>query len=133
TGPDLSSYSVTTYLEPGTSYAFRVKSVCYDILYKAPSDWYYFSTTGKMGEFDNLVKIYPNPSSGIFNVGLTGYKEQVEISIINAVGEVVSQRTVFADTPNYVAEFDAGNLPAGMYQVVIAGEEVTIKTVLIDK
>ena len=63
--------------------------------------------------------IYPNPSSGIFNVEMNA--EQAEIEIFNITGQRVKQTTL-----NSYGIFDISNQPKGLYLIKIATSTETI-------
>ncbi|MEM9930868.1 MAG: T9SS type A sorting domain-containing protein, partial [Bacteroidota bacterium] len=65
------------------------------------------------------AQVFPNPSTGIINLGLGGFADQeVDVRIMNADGKVVQQRQLGRlDTAN--EQFDLGGLSAGMYMIQI--------------
>ena len=61
------------------------------------------------GKVMDNIKIYPNPSSGIFNINLTGISNPIRISVTNSQGQLIysgqisgSQQLDLTDQPNGV-------------------------------
>ena len=55
----------------------------------------------------NVVSIYPNPTSSILNIEV---KEQTQITIVNVLGDVVLTQTI-----NGLSKMDVSNLTTGVY------------------
>jgi len=112
---------ITDKLTPLTTYAFRVKQVCYDDLgeISAPSPWYYFTTLGRLdGSDDAAVSLYPNPSNGTFNINVAGYSNNTfNLVVSNATGQAVYNKTITVDSENYNEVISLENAAPGMYQV----------------
>jgi hypothetical protein len=112
---------ITDKLTPLTTYAFRVKQVCYDDLgvISDPSPWYYFTTLGRLdGSDDAAVSLYPNPSNGTFNINVAGYSNNTfNLVVSNATGQAVYNKTITVDSENYNEVISLENAAPGMYQV----------------
>lgn len=79
----------------------------------------------------NGIKIYPNPSSGIFTIDLTESKGQfTTIAVYNALGQAVYQKNTL---PEAVNEIDLSALPSGYYYAKIAGSSGSVQKVLLKK
>lgn len=79
----------------------------------------------------NGIKIYPNPSSGIFTIDLTESKGQfTTIAVYNALGQAVYQKNIL---PEAVNEIDLSALPSGYYYAKIAGSSGSVQKVLLKK
>ncbi len=64
------------------------------------------------------LEVYPNPTfSGQLTVALSGYRKAIDVTVLNAVGQVVYQRTIMPlNTGAIVREpLDLSAQPAGMY------------------
>jgi hypothetical protein len=82
--------------------------------------------SGNKGEFDeedvlmdNILteaNVYPNPSTGIFNVQLPGAVMGGQVNVIDMNGRVVKQ-TVFAEGSK--VSVDMNNHPAGIYMMMV--------------
>ncbi|OON68022.1 hypothetical protein B0919_15285 [Hymenobacter sp. CRA2] len=60
------------------------------------------------------LTVYPNPTpDGQLTLELSGYHKAVELTVLNAVGQVVARRTVAAGTTRQA--LDLRQLPAGVY------------------
>jgi len=64
---------------------------------------------------------YPNPTSNLLNIDCT--EKNVSVSIFNVVGQNVFQKNYHVLSPLQV-----GQLPAGVYQVVISKDNIAIGT-----
>ncbi len=116
---------LTNKLNPLTTYAFRVKTVCYDDLgtISAPSAWYYFTTLGRIGEADAAVSMFPNPSNGAFTINVSGYNNNsFNMVVSNATGQTVYSKVINVNSDSYSENIDLSNAAAGMYQVSLMNE-----------
>ena len=79
------------------------------------------------------IAVTPNPSTGLFNVVLEGFKEgKVEIRIMDAHGKQVVNKQVEARTMQQMVPFNMSRNAPGMYFVqVITGEESFEEKVII--
>lgn len=129
------SLAMPGVLAPETTYGFRVKTVCYDDGISPLSDAYYF-TTGplKSGEFMKEVKMYPNPNNGTFKLQITGYENKdVDVMIVNAVGQVVYQNTLTVNEFTHVEDISLAGIASGMYQLrIVDGETVSTESLIIE-
>jgi len=74
---------------------------------------------------ENTIVVYPNPSSGIFNINGLIEKERTLINVYNYTGSLVlSDRTI---NSNY--SFDLSNYASGVYFVIVSnlGKQSTFK------
>ena len=94
------------------------------------------NTTGiKTITSENVLSIYPNPSSGLFTLQLNNISSEVskaQISITNILGEVIytSQEQI---TNNTLAKnIDLQNIPNGTYfmKVIVGDKTFTSKTII---
>ncbi len=65
-------------------------------------------------EMESEIKVYPNPSTGIFNIKLNG---NANIIISNVLGEIVFQKEILNS-----AQIDLGNQIKGVYVLKVIGE-----------
>jgi len=81
--------------------------------------------------FANGIKIYPNPSEGIFTFDLTGSSQKFDtIAIFNALGQLIYQNSITAQAVN---EIDLSKIQGGTYFAQLSGESTSIQKVLIKK
>jgi len=72
---------------------------------------------------DGTLSIYPNPTRGLFNVEFaTASATNVEISIVNMVGQVISNEVVTVNGL-YNNQFDLSNESAGVYFIKFTTDE----------
>ena len=75
-------------------------------------------TTGVQGSYnDPEISVYPDPSSGLFNVSL-GQAIPVDIRIYNLLGEAVYQQS----STELVNQVDMRSQPAGMYFMQVTAD-----------
>jgi parallel beta-helix repeat protein len=72
---------------------------------------------------NGTLSIYPNPTRGLFNVEFaTAASEEVEISIVNMVGQVIATEVVKVNGV-YSNQFDLSNESAGVYFIKFTTNE----------
>jgi hypothetical protein len=73
----------------------------------------------------NGLKIFPNPTRGIFSVHLKNMKALTVIDVFNSDGKLVEQKTVGSRsiTPSVIINFNLVNQPSGMYFVKVMSED----------
>ncbi|MBN97354.1 MAG: hypothetical protein CMC56_05545, partial [Flavobacteriaceae bacterium] len=87
------------------------------------------------GESDiavNEVTVYPNPSSGVFNVEINSLNSSdVEISIYDLLGRAVFERN-FDNSFNFNEAIDLSNAKSGVYMmtVTVGNQKVTKRIVI---
>ncbi|MBS1778171.1 MAG: T9SS type A sorting domain-containing protein [Bacteroidetes bacterium] len=85
----------------------------------------YFAPTGIGSVYsDASIAVYPNPSTGVFNINATRLsKENVTISCYNMVGSLVKFFTANAPNGNLNTSIDLAGLPKGVYQLKLQTED----------
>jgi hypothetical protein len=73
---------------------------------------------------DNDFLIFPNPSSGYFNIAIPPQKQDLTISVYNSLGALLAMITATASS-NY-AFFDLSEYPSGMYFLRINNGEMNV-------
>lgn len=72
---------------------------------------------------NGTLSIYPNPTRGLFNVEFaTSASKDVEISIVNMVGQVISTDVVTVNGV-YQNQFDLSEASAGVYFITFKTDE----------
>ena len=80
---------------------------------------------------DNL-DVYPNPSRDIFNVSFTSEDAQdLEVRVINVVGEVVYTENLMNFTGEFTKEIDLRRSTKGIYFLEITTEDGVINKKMI--
>ena len=78
----------------------------------------------------NGLTVYPNPSTGAFNVSLDKVLGQIDIKVFNLLGELVNTNSTEISTGNY--NINLGHLANGVYMLqvnngnTIATQRITI-------
>lgn len=124
-GTNTNVYYCSGNLTPLTTYAFRVKNVCYGAgAISNPSEWVYWTTLGRLGETESSVSMYPNPNNGAFTLQIAGYENNnFELFVYDAIGKVVYQKTIDITNNNFTESITLDNVSAGMYQVKLLNSE----------
>lgn len=77
------------------------------------------------------IKIYPNPSEGIFTIDLTGYEEQVfEMTIHNTLGQLIYKGTLAPENTNQI---DLTGFESGSYFVTLQSGAETVNKIIFKK
>ena len=66
------------------------------------------------------LRIYPNPSQGLFNVDMTGLNEDISMRIYDSMGRFISEQKLSSGT---IEVIDLSNSASGMYQLVLMDSE----------
>lgn len=115
-------YELVDNLDPLTTYAFRVKTVCFDEeSLSGNTEWVYWTTLGRTGEISNAsATLYPNPSNGVFTFQLNNMESaSYTMQIVDALGNNVMMKTIEVGGEQYTEQIDLSHLSAGMYQIQI--------------
>lgn len=76
----------------------------------------------------NEINIYPNPTSGKFNIEF-GNSSSGKVTVFDALGKVVSENNITANSGNL--NLNLSDYPAGIYFVKVnAGEEIIMKKLI---
>lgn len=65
------------------------------------------------------IRLYPNPTKGVFYVERSGFNERVDIKLFDTSGRLVSERI----STELVEVFDISHLPVGIYILAMSGED----------
>jgi photosystem II stability/assembly factor-like uncharacterized protein len=129
-------------LFPGTTYYFKVRTVCYGSRLRSPEfDELYFTTPGTAltdnegyempgevnpeaaSDFD--IGLFPNPSNGLINAAIdaeTGGIE-MELKVTDNLNKVLKQYHLVLEKGMNHQEIDLTGLPAGIYTVLVCTQE----------
>ena len=115
------SYTFTG-LNPGHSYTFRTKSVCYPDGISGPSVSVDFSTPLRLGDVRPGMAVYPNPGNGsLFLQGWSAGNEQATLSITTITGAQVLQLVLDAAAMSDPMPLQLDVAP-GMYLLHVQGD-----------
>ena len=80
----------------------------------------------------NYLEIYPNPSRDIFNVSFTSeIKQDLEVRVINVVGEVVYTENLEQFVGEYAKQVDLATYTKGIYFLEITTNNGVVNKKLI--
>ncbi len=80
---------------------------------------------------DSQIKLYPNPTTGIFNVELMDVAGNVQVDVFDAAGKRVANE--MATNPRSI-QLDITENPVGIYMIKVTTDEGTaIRKVILDK
>jgi NH3-dependent NAD+ synthetase len=86
------------------------------------------SQVGIYEVLENLFEIYPNPSNGIFNIAMNQVQDNMNIEILNSIGQVVYNSPVTST----ITEVNISNVESGNYFVrVITENGIAVKGIVI--
>jgi len=105
----------------------RIQGSCIDIgAVESPYDagvaeCLVFTNTREVLDDPSTINIFPNPTSGLANIGIENqWTGELELRIVNALGQVVHTVTFEKYAEEAVVPFDAGHLPKGLYRVLVS-------------
>lgn len=146
-GKEFIEIGTTTSLAPG---GYSTSKLTYNYIDKnnIPGNYYRLKQTDYDGKFEyskiiynncediienpSSTDVFPNPSNGVVNVLLTGYENQeIQINVMNAVGQIVAERKVIGDGITSKETFDLTGHAKGIYYVsVITPKDKTTHKVI---
>ncbi|MBA3647156.1 MAG: T9SS type A sorting domain-containing protein [Chitinophagales bacterium] len=141
TNGNVNSYQLKN-LTPSTTYEWRVAGV--DMGNGETATGKYssittFTTLASKNENllstggDNLItSLYPNPVSDVINLSIEHGSGQLNLSIVNNIGQVMAQRIVQADAAGTIVSWNVSEFPQGIYLVRITNG-TSIETRLFNK
>jgi hypothetical protein len=88
-------------------------------------------TSGSAGEgTEDEIKIYPNPTEGIFNIDIPATHKEAQITITDLTGKILETRAI-SDNTGQPVQFSLSNVARGVYLVkVVAGEDSYVEKVI---
>ncbi|MBU8893882.1 MAG: T9SS type A sorting domain-containing protein, partial [Bacteroidales bacterium] len=91
------------------------------------------STSIVSADFENEIKVYPNPSEGLISIDLGNLNDiGLELEIINLAGQRVFSKKI--ESTQSVDKIDLSNLPKGVYTLnIISKEWVHTKKIILSK
>ncbi|MBK7681993.1 MAG: T9SS type A sorting domain-containing protein [Bacteroidetes bacterium] len=72
----------------------------------------------------DVVRFYPNPSAGLFNLSIAGeYRGDVLVTIADMTGKIVDVKSMYKNGSGMVTLLDLSSLPKGIYTGTISTSE----------
>ena len=127
-------------LNPGTTYRASVRTWCdanggpyRSALWSTPIFWTQPASIRLEGSTAiNNLSVYPNPSRDIFNVSFTSVdKQDLEVRVINVVGEVVYTENLEQFVGEYTKQVDLATYTKGVYFLEITTNNGVVNKKLI--
>ena len=92
----------------------------------------YWDSEPAVDDFNTItstsIKIYPNPSSGVFNIDLSGYDDsRFDVTIFNALGQLIHSGSISSLNSNQI---DLSGAQAGNYFVTLQSSSETINKII---
>jgi len=112
TNPDMSALKARTFVDTIQNYA-APRMMCALGLAGSPCE------TNNVTELESSVRVYPNPSSGLFNINLSVAETIRSIEVYDLMGKKVME--LFPNTAQVV--LDMGHLTNGIYTLKIVSDE----------
>jgi hypothetical protein len=73
-------------------------------------------------QLETDMLIYPNPSTGEFNVDLVGFGNgEITVQVYNTMGQLIANRMVHTETGQEIISMNISNVSDGIYIVRVAG------------
>jgi hypothetical protein len=129
--PGLNSFKLTGLIS-NENYRWRIATVC-DPLVNYYSPWTQFDTLTTLSsiritagdtELGKNLKIYPNPTRGLFNISFIAEKvDNFEITIVDAFGKLVSKEDKKDFIGEYTKQVDLSDFPRGIYMLQIRTQD----------
>ena len=92
------------------------------------------STVGLSEINDNKISIYPNPSTGNFNLNMSGLNAStVDVSITDVSGKVVLNTSFNTVNGGLNAPINISNVEEGVYIVRVNGDSSIVKRIVVSK
>ena len=118
-------------LNSGTSYHWHVRAVCgSSVNMSGWTSYNVFSTLSSIRitagdtELGENLKIYPNPTRGLFNISFIAEKvDNFEITIVDAFGKLVSKEDKQDFIGEYTNQVDLSDSPRGIYMLQIRTQD----------
>jgi len=117
-----------TGLDPASTYKWKVRSECDATSSNVSSftSWKFFSTLSSIRisagdtEMVNNLNIYPNPTSGMFNISfITEEVVDLKLMIVDAYGKTILIENNDIFIGEYTKQVDLSEYPKGIYMVQI--------------
>jgi len=84
------------------------------------------SGIGTIGS-ESSVNLYPNPTSGVLNIELTGVKGQnIELNVLNVQGKVLKQERLSNLADEHNEQLDLSGMAKGLYFVELKNDEGSV-------
>ena len=110
---------------PDASGVITVKVTATDVALANVSDEFILTIargTGIDNVFENNLQVYPNPTNGVITISLKNIESEINIVIINVVGETIINKTLRDNE----TEIDLSNYSKGLYFIRLSKENETI-------
>jgi len=129
--PVTNSVTINT-LTPGSTYSYKVKTICPDGSMSPYSPASFFSTPMRIGVGSGVATIYPNPTGGSFNLELNNFNNrEVNLIICNQMNQVVYSDIIYPVNGQYSQQFNWQQMPPGLYYVRLMNDADAVEINLV--
>jgi hypothetical protein len=78
------------------------------------------------------ILVYPNPSSGVVHISVTGFEgRKTELRVLNVIGTVVYRETITELDNRFTRTLDLGRFASGLYYVKIDADNNSVMRKLV--
>lgn len=78
------------------------------------------------------ILVYPNPSSGVVHVSVTGFEgRKTELRVLNVIGTVVYRETITELDNRFTRTLDLSRFASGLYYVKIDADNTSVMRKLV--
>jgi hypothetical protein len=78
------------------------------------------------------ILVYPNPSTGIIHIAVTGFEgRKTELRVLNVIGTVVYRETITEVDNRFTRTLDLSRFASGLYYVKIDGDNNSVMRKLV--
>ncbi|MBP1645083.1 MAG: aggregation factor core protein MAFp3, isoform [Bacteroidetes bacterium] len=125
------SYTLTNLIAD-TTYIYRAFATsANDTVYGSEINFTTLNNSGLENINSNNISmtLYPNPTSGLFNINIEGINSDVMIFVCDAQGRIVNSKSF--NTNNNIINFDLSSYPKGVYFIKVITNKSTLSQKLI--
>ncbi|GAB2963325.1 hypothetical protein GCM10027048_35290 [Hymenobacter coalescens] len=84
------------------------------------------------GTDEKNILVYPNPSSGVVHISVTGFEgRKTELRVLNVIGTVVYRETITELDNRFTRTLDLGRFASGLYYVKIDADNNSVMRKLV--
>ena len=75
---------------------------------------------------ERTLLIYPNPSTGIVHIAITGFEgRKLELRVLNVIGSIIYRETITELNDRFTKTLDLSKFANGLYYVKLEGDNAS--------